>query len=424
MRTANRYRQSRIPLWVWMAVSVTVLLAATGTAWWTRSGAPTPTPSQSPTPPDRVSPAILNAVATSEGTTAEEARQRLARQADLARLAETIAATLPPARTAGLYIDQRAGELVVNATTPGASGPKRKDMREVPVRYSSNDLDRAATTVAAAVAATGATGLTWAVDVRVNAVVIAVSTGNARLPATKALLAQAAALGPVVQTRTVKSVEGTAKGKAMSEAAGEEVAAGDKAGSCSVAWPVRDREGNDAILTAGHCVHDYTKVWTHAGHALGRVVVHSYGPRDFGVIRQEPGGGTRLGDKVNLYDGSYATLTGQSSAPVGSIICKSGATSGLSCGAITAERISSVGGGKFLENLVGMRMCSDYGDSGGAVFVPYIDGTVSAQGIISAGIEACNLTPGEGDTEIMDNGMYYQPVNIVLREQGLTLRVG
>jgi hypothetical protein len=363
-------------------------------------------------------------MAASEGITAEKAWERLDLQANLARIAVAVAPTLDRARTAGLYIDAAAGELVVTATAPGASGPRREHVREAPVRYSSDDLDEAAAAVTAAAESTAASGVTWVVDVRANAVVVAVDTAYADVPSAQALRARVATLGPLVRMRTRKTIESSADDVTIAEPSGREVAAGDGAGGCSVAWPVRDRGGNDGILTAGHCIDGDGEVWLHAGRSLGRAAMRREAPWDFGVIRHDPSGGAKLGVKVNLYDGSYATLAGHSFAPVGSVVCKSGAASRLTCGTITAERLSKVNNGSITGDLVGVRMCSDYGDSGGAVFVPYADGTVTALGIVTGGVEACHPVLGEGDDEIIDNGTWYQRIDTVLSEHALTLRLG
>ncbi|MFV2022882.1 FG-GAP-like repeat-containing protein, partial [Micromonospora sp. LOL_023] len=101
------------------------------------------------------------------------------------------------------------------------------------------------------------------------------------------------------------------------------------------------------------------------------------------------------------------SVAGSREAVVGTAVCRSGVTTGVRCGKITAKNRTV----SYLEGTVyGMTAtdaCSEKGDSGG----PFMAGD-QAQGIASGGMGAC------GDSAAYT---FYQPINAALSAYGLTL---
>src|SRR5690606_32628331 len=105
-------------------------------------------------------------------------------------------------------------------------------------------------------------------------------------------------------------------------------------------------------------------------------------------------------------DGEVVEVTGSVQALVGASVCRSGSTTGWHCGTIQQHDTSVTYPEGRVNGLTRTTVCAEPGDSGG----PYLAGS-QAQGVTSGG--SGNCTSG-GTT-------YYQPVNPVLSEFGLTL---
>lgn len=97
-------------------------------------------------------------------------------------------------------------------------------------------------------------------------------------------------------------------------------------------------QGNDAILTAGHCVIENT-TYQLGGKTLGTGVFRQYDMDefyDYGVIRYTGGSSFTLSNKV-LNNANYTTITStlaSSSGLVGTTVCKYGKTTNFSTGEI------------------------------------------------------------------------------------------
>jgi hypothetical protein len=95
-----------------------------------------------------------------------------------------------------------------------------------------------------------------------------------------------------------------------------------------------------SLLNAGHCT-DLGGAWTaSSGQTIGPVAASSFPGNDFGAIRisnpaeLDPRGGV-------LYYGQFRDITGASRVPVGSSACKTGSTTGTTCGMVLAYNLTS-----------------------------------------------------------------------------------
>lgn len=179
---------------------------------------------------------------------------------------------------------------------------------------------------------------------------------------------------------------------------------------CSVAFSATGSGGSKHFVTAGHCTKvagaqaRSTTTLTTMGTVAPGSRFNQQG--DFGMV-DVTSAEFRLTSKVNGYGGGDVIITGATSAAVGATVCKSGSTTKVTCGKITAKNVSAnYGNGVVVDGLTRTTVCANPGDSGGAV---YAGG--QAQGIVSGGTSTCT------------NGsvMLFQPIGEVLSAFGVTL---
>ena len=101
-------------------------------------------------------------------------------------------------------------------------------------------------------------------------------------------------------------------------------------------------------------------------------------------------------------------MAGNTEAPVGAAICRSGSTTGTRCGVIQAKNQTVNYPEGAVTGLTRTNVCAEGGDSGG----PWLSGD-QAQGVTSGG--SGNCTTG-GTT-------FFQPLNEILAVNNLTLVV-
>lgn len=169
--------------------------------------------------------------------------------------------------------------------------------------------------------------------------------------------------------------------------------------SCTAGFAAQGVDGF-YLLTSGHCdAHDGAE-WTYGDDApLGSITASEKDDDqlDAAIIRLDP----EVGPPVGSIGGRYAVngaLDGNQ-LQIGMPICKIGATTGETCGVITA-----VDG-----DVVETSVFSLNGDSGSPGFVKNPDGTVAAVGLLSG-------SP-DGD----DNTTYFILVAPLLGKWGLSL---
>ncbi|GAA2231293.1 S1 family peptidase [Streptomyces amakusaensis] len=295
--------------------------------------------------------------------------------------------------TGGSYLDPATGELVVTVTDAAAAD----EVRAQGARAEIVERDTAQLQDVMGVLESRAkiTGTSWGIDPSVNQVVVeadqSVSARSlARLKAVAAVLGDAVRIDrvPGVLTREVLG--------------GDAIYGGGY--RCSAAFNATD--GTDYFfLSAGHCTNLATS-WsaTSGGPSIGTVEGSTFPTADHGVVRYTDG--SQPPGTVNLYNGSSADITSAADAIVGQAIQKSGSTTRLTSGRVTAVNVTVNYSDGPVYGMVRTTACSAGGDSGGAHF----SGS-TALGIHS-GSSGCSGTAGSA---------IHQPVNEALGAYGVNV---
>jgi streptogrisin C len=170
------------------------------------------------------------------------------------------------------------------------------------------------------------------------------------------------------------------------------------------------------VLTAGHCVDDGGTKHTHLANLdevdIGPVHNYTFGPGgDMGIIRILDTGywDPKAWVYVTASNGGYPTTknesytisgTGYSSALIGEYLCKTGKTSGTTCGKVEAigVTVNYSASGVTVHGLGRAKIHTCKGDSGGPLYVQHI-----AYGLVSG------ITLYPGDTQC-GGTTYYQGV--------------
>lgn len=332
-------------------------------------------------------PAETAVLAQSAGIDATTAAARVAAQAGQAKLAGTLTTQLG-AKSAGSYIDTATGTLVVNVTdaaaakTVAASGATAKV-----VTRSSAEL----TGITTALNKAATPGTAWGVDARSNQVVVTIS--KTATPAGAATLeATAEKYGSAV--RVVRSATGY-----TTQLEGGEAIYTDSGGRCSAGFNT-----TGGVVTAGHCTAGYPSWTVSGGGYLGESAGSTFPGSDYGLIANS---GQPASGSVYLYGGGSQAITGAGDAVAGQSICKSGSTTGVTCGTVQATGVTVNYAEGSVYDTVQTDVCTQPGDSGGSWF----SGS-TAIGITSGGtIGGC----GAGFQS------FFQPVTEALSAYGVSL---
>ncbi|MFD7303025.1 MULTISPECIES: S1 family peptidase [Streptomyces] len=298
-------------------------------------------------------------------------------------------------RTAGSWIGAD-GRPVVAVTDRGtAAEVRRAGATPKVVRHSLSELRSATATLRAA---PRVTGTAWAVDYRRNEVVVrADRTVSA---------ADWAAL-----TELAEDIGGHVR---MERSAGTFTTRLNGAqpilstsGRCSTGFNVTDGR-RDFILTAGHC-GPTGSVWFADGQGtreVGRTVAGSFPGADYSLVRYTEGRAGEGAGVVAVGDGQGVRITGAADPAVGQRVFRSGSTTGLRDGRVTALDATVNYPEGTVTGLIETDVCAEPGDSGGPLFAAGI-----ALGVTSGGSGDCRT----GGTT------FFQPVTTALEELGVRL---
>ncbi|MEV6399367.1 S1 family peptidase [Streptomyces sp. NPDC051907] len=296
-------------------------------------------------------------------------------------------------RTAGSYLDAKSGALVVTVTDEEAADQVRAAGAQAKL------VERGAAQLEAAMAALEAkakfAGTSWGVDPSTNQ--IAVEADQSVSASSMARLNKvAASLGDSVRITRVPGVFT------------KEVAGGDAIYGggfrCSAAFNVAQGAAR-FFVTAGHCTNAAAS-WsaTSGGPSIGTRVGTSFPTNDYGIVRYS--GGAQPAGNVNLYNGGYQDITSAADAIVGQALKKSGSTTRVTSGSVTAVNVTVNYGDGPVYNMVRTTACSAGGDSGGAHFA----GSVALG--IHSGSSGCSGTNGSA---------IHQPVREALSAYGVNV---
>ncbi|WBQ04539.1 S1 family peptidase [Kribbella sp. CA-293567] len=175
---------------------------------------------------------------------------------------------------------------------------------------------------------------------------------------------------------------------------------------CSLGFNVRSGS-TYYFLTAGHCGNIASSWYANSSKTtlLGTVTGSSFPGNDYAIVRYAASYTNHPGN-VNLYNGSYQDITSAGNASVGQAVRRSGSTTGLRSGSVTATNATVNYAEGSVSGLIRTNVCAQGGDSGGALFA----GTV-ALGLTSGGSGNCST----GGTT------FFQPVTEVLSRYGVSV---
>ena len=109
---------------------------------------------------------------------------------------------------------------------------------------------------------------------------------------------------------------------------------------------------------------------------------------------------------VSLYNGSFRDITGSGNASVGQAVQRSGSTTGLRSGSVTALNATVNYAEGSVSGLIRTNVCAEPGDSGGSLF---------------AGGTALGLTSGGSGNCRTGGTTFFQPVTEALSRYGVSV---
>ncbi|MFG1799481.1 S1 family peptidase [Micromonospora carbonacea] len=250
---------------------------------------------------------------------------------------------------------------------------------------------------APAVAAHAPAGTAWTVDPATGRTTVTAddTVSESRLAALRARLAGTDA---VVRREP---------GRLSTLIAGGQAIYGSGGGRCSLGANVRSGSVS-YFVTAGHCTATAATWYADSAGSsvLGSRAGSSFPGNDYGIVRYTS---TTIAhpSAVHTYPGTL-TITGTATPVVGMVVCRSGATTGVRCGSITALNATVNYAQGSVTGLIRTNICAEPGDSGGPL---YVAATGRIVGILSGGSGNC----ATGGTT------YYQPIAEILSAYGVTI---
>ncbi|MYU36104.1 trypsin-like serine protease [Streptomyces sp. SID8358] len=305
-------------------------------------------------------------------------------------LATTLDKTLG-ADAAGAYYDAEAKHLVVNVLDEAAAEQVRQAGGTARiVQNSVAELKAARQTLADRATVPGTS---WAVDPVSNKVVV---TADRTVDS-----ASWDKLGAVVKGLGGKAELNRTAGEFKPLIAGGDAIWGN-GGRCSLGFNVV-KDGEPYFLTAGHCTDAITS-WseTQTGAEIGANEDSSFPDNDYGLVKYTSG--TVHPSEVDLYNGSTQKITKAGEATVGMTVTRSGSTTQVHDGEVTAlDATVNYGNGDIVNGLIQTTVCAEPGDSGGSLF---------------AGDTAIGLTSGGSGDCSAGGTTFFQPVPEALAAYG------
>ncbi|GAB2760166.1 S1 family peptidase [Amycolatopsis magusensis] len=314
---------------------------------------------------------------TAKGLTEAQAKQLLNTQEARSTTLNTALGALGDRQAGGFF--EADGTPVVNvldataAEQVAATGAVAKV-----VKHSAAQLESAQTALEA-VPAVAHTSI--GKDATTNQIVVTIADAA---QGTDALLAEVGKLGDQVR---VQHVAGEMTPAILN---GEAITGGGS--RCSAGFNT-NKGGQNYIVDAGHCTGAVAN-WD----GIGPSVEASFPGNDYGLIQNNSGDAPGA---VTLWNGSSQPITSAGNATQGQEICKSGSTTNLTCGSVTATDVTVNYPQGAVDGLIQTSASVNSGDSGGCLF---------------AGSVGVGITSGMGG-----GSSFFQPVTEALGAYGVTL---
>ncbi|MGW0865277.1 S1 family peptidase [Streptomyces sp. NPDC002611] len=304
---------------------------------------------------------------------------------------------LGTSRTAGSWVDSSGRPVVAVTDEKAAAEVKRAGAQAKMVPRSMSDLKSATSALRSA---PRVSGTSWSLDYQNNQVVV---RGDSTVSSSdwSRLTEVADGIGGFVR---MERTEGTFTTRINGA---EPILS--TAGRCSAGFNVTDGK-TDYILTAGHCGPDGS-VWfsdDRGRDQVGTSLKGSFPGDDYSLVKYDSGNAGKGAEVVAVGEGEGVRITGVANAEVGKKIFRSGSTSGLREGEVTALNATVNYPEGTVTGLIETNVCAEPGDSGGPMFADGI-----ALGLTSGGSGDC----AAGGTT------FFQPVTKALTELGVKLIV-
>ncbi|WP_017606238.1 S1 family peptidase [Nocardiopsis alkaliphila] len=178
-------------------------------------------------------------------------------------------------------------------------------------------------------------------------------------------------------------------------------------GRCSIGFAATNGAGQPGFVTAGHCGGVGTQV-TVPPDGVGVFQYSSFHSGDIAFVRGISN--FTLRNLVSRYgSGGPQAVTGANQAPIGSVVCRSGSTTGWHCGTIQARNQTVRYPQGTVHGLTRTNVCAEPGDSGG----PFVSGT-QAQGVTSGGSGNCRT----------GGATYYAELTPMVNSWGVSIYTG
>jgi streptogrisin D len=283
--------------------------------------------------------------------------------------ADRLAAQLGPTRTAGVYVDQDTGRMVVTVTDAAAErAVTEAGSRADRVAHSTRDL-RAISTHLDATIDVG--GTAWGTDIDDNRV--DVTADSTVTDAEYAELRRV--LAPYGDAARLTRVDG--RYKLDGPVNGGKFIRSDDGFNCSAGFNVRKRSNHSSklLLTAGHCTTVLAPGVSDWKNGAGTYFGYDAGGRfpvaDYGIIRHNAAAVANPGNIYLHGTGNVRDVTRARNPYQGEAVCVSGYRSGVTCGTVIAldVTVDYENYGK-VYGLFQSNACTQGGDSGGSVFSP------------------------------------------------------
>lgn len=360
--------------------AIRFLGAATAAAAVTAIFAGVPAAGAAPLNPD-----LVPAMQRDLGLTHGQALARLANEVTASKIGAALEKSLGE-RFSGTSFNAASGKAVVSVTDAALVDQVRAAGAEAQVvRFNARQLDSTVQTLNAHEKAAPKSVTGWGIDTASNRISLTVLKGQRG--AAEQFVRQSG-----VDTAAVAVTETSAVPKAHYNVLGGDAYYIGSSSRCSVGFSVSGgflTAGHCAALTGGGALSGYNRV------AMGQFSTYRFPGADYAYARVNsnwtPVGQINNGTRV----------AGSTEAAVGASVCKSGSTTGWTCGTIRAKNQTVRYQEGTVTGMVLTNARSDHGDSGGS----FISGN-QAQGMLSG-----------GDTV----NSYYYPVNVALSATGTTL---
>ncbi|MEU5089457.1 alpha-lytic protease prodomain-containing protein [Streptomyces sp. NPDC021356] len=342
------------------------------------------------------SAAVLHAMQRDLGIDRQQAEHRLANEAEAGATAGRLRVSLG-ADFAGAWVHGADSARLSVATTDAAdtAAIRARGAEAVVVRHSLAALESAKARLDRAATHRDTTDTpVWYVDVRTNTVVVQAL----RPDAARELLSAAG-----VDRSLAKVVKSAERPRPLYDLRGGDAYYINGNTRCSIGFPVT-RGTQQGFASAGHCGQAGSTTTGANQVAQGTFQASIFPGNDMSWVATDSS--WTATPYVNQ-NGQNLQVTGSTVATVGSSVCRSGSTTGWHCGTVQQLNTSVTYQEGTVSGVTRTSVCAEPGDSGGS----FISGS-QAQGVTSGGSGDCT----SGGTT------YFQPINPILANYGLTLK--